>query len=412
LNDTKRFDRIGKRLVLSLYMSIITAILLVCTVTCAGKPLTSGGSTPVGADEGGLAEEEVKFIDGNVELHGTLFLPASRLMCPAVVILAGSDRSGRGPLRVSLARQFAKNDIVALVYDSPGTGGSGGNARLQTREDRVEEAMSAARYLRSSRDIDAGHVGIFGGSEGADIALLAASQDPDVAFVIAVSGAIGASVFEVMGYSAEKMGYRLGLSIDEIAKAATFKEITYALLAGLDIIEWHTVEARASRWEDDRWKEFIDLARQRRETMAAQEREAYLASLRDVVQHFTTARWFGSVTGGKELQQLTSLDTEQFFTFLDNAPFTRDWERDMRCEIKKIRCPVLAIWGEEDSFLPPNRSAARLKMYLAEANHQDFSTVVLEDASHFLTVPGSKDEFAPGYLETMMSWVEHHAADR
>jgi len=59
-----------------------------------------------------LREEEVRFSSGRETLAGTLFWPASKTDCPAVVILAGSDRSKRGPLRTRIARHFAAHNVA------------------------------------------------------------------------------------------------------------------------------------------------------------------------------------------------------------------------------------------------------------------------------------------------------------
>jgi pimeloyl-ACP methyl ester carboxylesterase len=69
---------------------------------------------------------------------------------------------------------------------------------------------------------------------------------------------------------------------------------------------------------------------------------------------------------------------------------------------------VLAIWGQEDSFLPPNQSAARLKKYLIDTEHPDYEVIVFQNASHVLTLPGSRSEFVPNYLDTLVNWVGRH----
>jgi hypothetical protein len=40
-----------------------------------------------------------------------------------------------------------------------------------------------------------------------------------------------------------------------------------------------------------------------------------------------------------------------------------------------------------------------------DSNHSDYEVIVFEDASHFLTLPGSRSDFVPGYLDTMVNWV-------
>jgi len=91
-------------------------------------------------------EEEVRFVNGQTTLEGTLFWPATRADCPAVVVLAGSDRSRRGPLRMRTAKYFAAHNVAALVYGSPGTGASTGNALVQTRSERTVEALAESNH--------------------------------------------------------------------------------------------------------------------------------------------------------------------------------------------------------------------------------------------------------------------------
>ncbi len=364
--------------------------------------LTVKGTTPI--------EEEITFANGTTILKGTLFLPASKNKYPALVLLAGSDRSARGPLRIKIARHFAKHNIAALVYDSPGTGTSTGNALLQTHSDRVIEALAAVDFLRKTQGVQS--VGIFGGSEGADIALASAAQDPGIAFVIAVSASIGGSIFDIMTYSAEMKGYGQGLTIEEITKAITFKEIAFAFLSGLDIIEWPLIKYRVSRWQDDGWSDFIEITKQRRQKLTPAQKQALLTMLRQILDRFKVQRWYPMVDPGNRFQQVAHLNVDHFFMLLEKGPFARDWEWNLQTEIHKVRCPILALWGENDSFLPPRRSAMMLKKYLTGANHPAFEIKIFKDASHFLTLPGTGEGFIPGYLEKMVDWINRNTIIR
>lgn len=351
------------------------------------------------------AEEEVRFTSESTSLAGTLFWPAERTDCPVVVVLAGSDRSERGGLRTAIARHFAAHGVAAMVYDSPGTGSSSGNALLQSSADRVAEALSAVAYLQSLHGIRATAVGLFGGSEGANVALMACARNNGVAFVIAVSSSLGVSILDILRYSAEKKGYEQGLNPNEIVQATTFKEIAFVLLSGVEIVEWPLVESRVKQWDDAAWPAFIDLARQRGRELTQIEKQAFLKSFRTIVAHFVTKRWFAVVDEGNALQRMLSVDTNTFFGLLESGRYSRDWDRSLCFGNADIRIPVLAIWGEEDSFLPPHQSAERLKKYLMDSNHSDYEVMVFKDASHFLTLPGSRSDFAPGYLDKMANWV-------
>lgn len=255
-------------------------------------------------------KEEVTFDSGDDTLHGAIFWPASRDTHAAIVILAGSDRSKRGPLRTRLAKHFSAHNIAALVYDSPGTGRSTGSAILQDREERVAEALCAVRFLQTKSGVPANSVGLFGGSEGADVALMAGAKDSRIKFVVAVSGTNGVPILELLRYSAEKKGYEQGLSSNEILKAITFKEVAFALASGIDILEWSLIESRIKQWNDRTWTALIETAKTKsKKNLNAQERESLLTSLRYVVQTFKDENWFGLVDPEGNLQKLVDLST-------------------------------------------------------------------------------------------------------
>ena len=385
-------------LILSLVPSLIVP-------SCRGHGGQDGNAHGVATETLGPDEEQLRFTNGSTSLAGTLFWPAERADCPAVVVLAGSDRSERGGLRTAIARHFAAHGVAALVYDSPGTGSSSGNALLQSSSERVAEALSAVAYLRSLPGIRPTAVGLFGGSEGANVALMACAGDTGVAFVIPVSSSLGASILDILRYSAEKKGYEQGLTPDEIAQATTFKEIAFVLLSGVEIIEWRLIESRVKQWDDAPWTAFIHIAKQRGRELTQAEKQVFLDSFRTIVARFETQRWFAVVDVGNAVQRMLSLDTNTFFGLLESGRYSRDWERGLCFGDADIRCPVLAIWGEEDSFLPPRQSAERLKKYLTDSNHSDFEVIVFQNASHFLTLPASRSDFVPGYLDTMVNWV-------
>ncbi len=67
--------------------------------------------------------------------------------------------------------------ITALIYDPAGSGQSTGNAPLQTRIARAEEAIAAVQCLRNETRMRPDQVGISGISEGALVTMLAAARD-------------------------------------------------------------------------------------------------------------------------------------------------------------------------------------------------------------------------------------------
>ncbi len=362
------------------------------------------------------ATEEVTFANERDVLAGTLYWPREGRPCPAIVLLTGSNRNARGPILARLAQHFARNGIAVLHYDSAGTGKSTGNTLLQSRADRAHEAAQAIRFVRTKRGIDPQHIGLWGGSEGASIALLAAALYPqEVAFVVPVSGPIGGSIFEGIYHAAECFAVDHNLTLDEMQKIVTFEQLCYVFLTGLDILEWHVVETRVQRWSAEPWTEFIELSRMRvrASTLTMEEKQMVTRLLRHVMGTFLEAKWSKLMAFQKEqIKQIMNMDTPQLFAFLGTPRLAEAWDWDLRRRVEKVRCPVLAIYGEDDRQVPPNLNATRLREYLSEAKNGDFEVIVMPGADHVLAQTGSglKGDFIPGYLEKMTAWIRAHTA--
>jgi uncharacterized protein len=133
------------------------------------------------------SERELTFVSGDVSLAGTLVLPQGSGPFPGVVILHGSGPDSRQPYRPD-ADMLARGGIATLIYDKRGTGESSGDWRTATLDDLVADGLAAVRLLRQQPEIAAGQVGILGSSQGAWLAPFAAGRDPEVSFVVQVTG--------------------------------------------------------------------------------------------------------------------------------------------------------------------------------------------------------------------------------
>lgn len=138
--------------------------------------------------------ESVSYANGEVQLSGTLTVPPGEGPFPAVLLLTGSgaqDRdqslSGHKPFWV-LADRLSRNGIAVLRVDDRGVGGSGGRVADSTIQDFAQDALAGVRFLKQQRRIAPGRIGLLGHSEGGNVAPLAASQSPDVAFIVLLSG--------------------------------------------------------------------------------------------------------------------------------------------------------------------------------------------------------------------------------
>jgi pimeloyl-ACP methyl ester carboxylesterase len=103
-----------------------------------------------------------------------------------------------------------------------------------------------------------------------------------------------------------------------------------------------------------------------------------------------------------------ALSAEPFYLFLERGPLASGDLDKVRQELEqcpKVRCPVLAVWGENDEFLPPHRSAVFLKGCLRRAGHADATFRIMPGATHILTRGEGDDKFVDGFLGMLSDWL-------
>ncbi len=168
---------------------IATAALVALSAALVAVP------APALAGPADVVAAEVEFTGaGGVVLRGTVLGPdrvAGKPRRPGIVMLEGAGNRGREYLMPE-ARAYARHGIVTLVYDKRTVGYS-----MLHRDYGLlaDDALAALRLLRSRPDVDPGRAGLWGLSEGAFVAPIAANRSADVAFVI-TAGALGVTPAE------------------------------------------------------------------------------------------------------------------------------------------------------------------------------------------------------------------------
>jgi dienelactone hydrolase len=322
--------------------------------------------------------------------------PTASAPYPVVVLLHGSDRSGKeSPHYKEHAEKLVQSGFAVLRYEGPGwSGGSSEGPGFETLEYRTEEAIAAVKYLQSRSDINAGAVGLWGFSQGGWICQMAAAAYKDVAFIIPVSGP-GVTPAEQEVYRVEAESKAAGFDDDEVAKAVLMRRLMVDIVleepvyqmanqsdamllgAGLwdellemlygdhprdPIIEYGMVIELFNAVKDEPWTEFL-----------------YLDRLLSMFESLPPKAW---ETAKSHMRAMMVVDPGDFLT--------------------KVRCPVLAIFGEKDTQIPVNKSIALYKAYLQEAGNEDVTIELFPDADHMIQVGG---DFASGYYESVNRWL-------
>jgi pimeloyl-ACP methyl ester carboxylesterase/DNA-directed RNA polymerase subunit RPC12/RpoP len=158
-------------------LPLLTAIALSCTT-----------AAPTGLP---YHESEVRFPSGDAEIAATIYIPTSRPPYPGVVFIHGSGSSDRrNAFAGGIARALAGRGVAVLLPDKRGSGQSTGDWKTVGLDVLAADSAAAAAVLQRQRGVKRGAVGLVGFSQGAHVAPLAATLEPGIAFVVAVSGSV------------------------------------------------------------------------------------------------------------------------------------------------------------------------------------------------------------------------------
>ena len=281
-----------------------------------------------------------------------------------------------------------------LRYDPAGVGQSTGEPGFESLDSRAEEEMAALHYLRSRPDIRPDRIGLWADSQGAWVIAMAAAAFPeDVAFLIAVSGS-GVSVAEQQVYSIQAQSQAAGLSEQDVARAVLFGRL---------LIDWQLAdpiyrqvnEADAQGLGDGPWTRFSALVYEPGEIGPAEGLQQGIEILKSI-QDEPWARFLYI----KELYlpQLESIPAEHVAAV--RAAAEQSLLNDPEDYLTRVRCPLLAFFGEDDLLQPTERSAALYDQYLTAAGNKDYKIVVIPGVGHSIGL------WTPGYWPALSDWLD------
>jgi dienelactone hydrolase len=302
-------------------------------------------------------EKSISFKSGGVILSGTVRIPLTAGRHPAVFLLQGSgpvDREGES----FYADHFARHGIATLVFDKRGTGSSGGDFRSQSLDDEASDALAGIHYLQGRPEVDPKRVGLYGRSHGGIVAPIAAASSSDVAFIVNVSGA-GVPPYQQVTYQTEAQMRRDGFAESDIAEAVAYLKL-----------KWDVARTGGLRWDE----------------------------LQTATQNAKDKKWLARAQPATKLEDIVP-----------------SWKLQMGYEplpvLEKVKCPVLAIFGELDTLTPVTESVENYRSGLAKAGNRTVTLRVLPNTDHAMLVwPKPSDQghwpiLSTGYVDMMTDWI-------
>ena len=344
---------------------LLTCLLLLVVIACTQCRTTPVEKLP---EKYALREEAVRFASGKANLAGTLVLPEGPGAHPAVVLFHGSGPQVRD---LFTARWFASQGVAALAYDKRGVGESTGDFRAIPFMELCDDGLAAIGYLKSRKEIDAQHIGVWGLSQGGWLGPLAASRSADVAFVIAVSGPGVSPGEQMIVYYANELR-RQGVPEDDVREASAVRR---------DIWSY-----RSSGNGYEKVKAELEQAR--------------------------TKRWFRQATAQQDDSFGTLPKPEEVGTPAGRSLlwFRQEMNYDPVAALRALRVPALFLFGDRDRLIPVQESVIVLQGVLGEDAHHDFTIREFANDDHEMrvVVGETRGEIDPDYLRTMREWLAPH----
>jgi len=322
-------------------------------------------------------EEEVLFSNeaAHATLSGTLTLPKTGGPFPGVVLIAGSGPHDRDesiahhrPFLV-LADFLTQKGIAVLRYDKRGIGKSLGVLEDATTIDLAGDAAAAVAFLQARKEIDANKIGLIGHSEGGIIAPYLASRMKGIAWLVLLAAPATTGQDTFLKQS-ELIGRAGGLEDAQLVASLTFDREAY------------------------------DLIRQEKDHDALAEKLVALVK----------ETGFDAALPPAALEaQLRTLLSPWFRYFLDYDPLPN---------LRAVRCPVLALYGQKDLQVASKVNLPLMKGALDEAGIRNVDIRELPELNHLFqhAYSGSPAEYAaieetisPEVLQLAGEWAVDHS---
>lgn len=308
--------------------------------------------------------ERASILNGKVKLDANLYLPNTNKPVAAVVMVAGTGQRTKEEYN-GWADLLASRGFAVLTYDKrnvtnfPELNIRNASTDIANIDDLAADAAQAFRLLEKRKEINRKKIGFIGFSQGAVVVPIVVANNPQAAFVVAISG-----------------------------NTTTDREfIIYQALNRL----------RARRPDEATLKRAEDLLNK---LFAYAKTKSGGAELQKELDAANTEGWGRSVVPRR-------LPNDDELKYLMNW---NGFELNPAEYWTKVKVPTLLIFGDRDDFIPVRRSVEIINRVYEDKSNL-LTVTVYPNANHFIkTLPNPRSfewsRFADDYLEHLIGWLE------
>lgn len=303
--------------------------------------------------------EDVVFSNGGIRLAGTLIAPNRGGKDPAIVLVHGSGPQNRD-FMVPFARFLIRRGMALLGYDKRGVGGSTGDWNTASFEDLAGDAVAAFEYLKTRPDIDGEQIGLMGVSQAGWIMPIAAVRAKAVAFLISVSGAAVPGAETTIDHAQREM-LAQGMRPPVVEQIIGLMKMQYQF-------------ARTGQGWDE----------------------------------YAAARAKLAARMGSPPDTFPGTPDHPYFQFIRRLYFY-----DPAPTLRHLQAPTLALFGELDNNILPEKNKAAWEAAMKEGGNRDYTLRILPKANHIHLEAkvgnnaemASLKRFVPAYFTVINDWL-------
>ena len=249
------------------------------------------------------------------------------------------------------------DDIGLFIYDKRGSGRSTGEWQSASFEDLAQDVLAVIAQLKKHDHVNQTKIGLWGFSQGASIAPLAASQSNDVAFMIMQSGGgVSPRRAEIHEQVARMQAQQL--TAEEIQEAILFMDLQFDAVRSSE--GWNKFQAAIPAAKEKKWYRY---------TWGGLPKENWLW------------KWWIPVVN-----------------------------YDPAIALQKVKVPVLIMFGSADQYIPKGeveKIVVSMEQVLRTAGNNNITTKVFENANHEIFIKNESGQWilAESYDDVLKNWL-------